>query len=82
MSGLNNVTPDYSVHPEMYEIFEQELAASGDAGAGDNAWDYADVVGNLLLDDVCAALNGDMTAQEAMDSFAQEVSNEMGIPLA
>ena len=82
MSGLNNVTPDYSVHPEMYEIFEQELAASGDAGAGDNAWDYADVVGNLLLDDVCAALNGDMTAQEAMDSFAQEVSDEMGIPLA
>ena len=82
MSGLNNVTPDYAVHPEMYEIFEQELAASGDAGAGDNAWDYADYVGNLLLDDVCAALNGDVTAQEAMDSFAQEVSSEMDIPLA
>ncbi len=82
MSALNDVTLDYATHPEMYQLFEQELAASGSAGVGDNAWDYSDKVGNLLLDDVCKALNGDMTSQQAMDSFAKEVSESMEIPMA
>lgn len=82
MSALNDVTPDYATHLEMYKLFEQELAASGSAGVGDNAWDYSDKVGNLLLDDVCKALNGDMTSQQAMDSFATEVSSAMDIPMA
>lgn len=78
MSAVNTVTPDYANHPEMYEIFTQELEATGTSGSGDSVWDYAEYVGNGLLDAVSYALN----AKAALDAFAQDVSDSMSIPLA